>query len=33
MKCDRCGEYFDSNELKIKGGNSSMGKTLRYEID
>ena len=23
MKCDRCGSYFDSNKLKIKGGNCS----------
>lgn len=23
MKCDRCGNYFDSNHLKIKGGNCS----------
>jgi hypothetical protein len=23
MKCDRCGNYFDSNKLKIKGGNCS----------
>lgn len=21
MKCDRCGEYFDSSEAKITGGN------------
>lgn len=21
MKCDRCGNYFDCNQLKLKGGN------------
>ena len=23
MKCDRCGEYFDSSEAKLTGGNCS----------
>ena len=23
MKCDRCGNYFDCNQLKIKGSNCS----------
>lgn len=29
MKCDRCGSYFDSNKLKIKGGNCS-GEPFGY---
>ena len=23
MKCDRCGNYFDSNQLRLRGGSCS----------
>lgn len=26
MKCDRCGSYFDSNEVRITGGNCEKEK-------
>lgn len=26
MKCDRCGSYFDDNEVKISGGNCNREK-------
>ncbi|QIB58210.1 hypothetical protein [Blautia producta] len=30
IKCDRCGSYFDSNKLKIKGGNCNGGESFGY---
>ena len=30
MKCDRCGNYFDNNQLRLRGGSCNGGESFGY---